>query len=165
MKTIRFSIFCMIMALMKPGFSDPAPDTTQLEVWANEAIIATYTYSYDNFLGRQKEIARYFTADGWTAYSAALTASKLPEAVQTNKYHVSAVATLPPVIKALEPGKWEAKMPILVIYQNPQYQQKQDLDVTIQFSQTSSGSGVRGFSINNLQAKTGKPPCVCTADK
>lgn len=164
MNLIKQSVLTFFLVLSIPGYTNTPVDNTQLAVWANEAIVATYTYSFDNFLARQKEIAKYFSAEGWTGYSAALNASKLPDAVQANKYYVSAVATLPPEIKALEPGKWEAKMPILVVYQNPQYRQKQDLDVTIQFKEASSGSGVRGFSIINLQAKAGKPPCVCTPE-
>lgn len=164
MNKIKLSMLLVLVTLTLPGFAQSVPDNTQLEVWANEAIIATYTYNYGNFLPRQKEIATYFSPEGWTAYSTALAASKLPESVQTNKYVVTAVATLPPHIKVLEPGKWEATMPILVLYQNPQYQQKQDLDVTIQFKQAASGSGVRGLTILSLQAKAGKPPCTCAPD-
>lgn len=138
-----------------------APDNTQLAVWANEAIVATYTFDYANFLPRQKEIARYFTAEGWTAYSTALNNSKLPETVKTSQYSVSAVATLPPVVKTLSPTQWQAEMPVLVIYKNPQYQQKQTLSVTINFSEAPSGQGVRGFAINNLQSKVSEPPCEC----
>ncbi len=138
-----------------------APDNTQLAVWVNEAIVATYTYNYKNFLPRQKEIAKYFTASGWTDFSTAVTAAKLPEAVQTNSYYVSAVATLPPEVKALGPNQWQAKMPLLVVYQNPQYKQKQNLEVTIRFIQAPSGQGVRGFAITGLQSKVSEPPCIC----
>ncbi|MBX9703838.1 MAG: DotI/IcmL family type IV secretion protein [Silvanigrellaceae bacterium] len=134
---------------------------TQLAVWANEAIVATYTYDYKNFLQRQRDIAHYFSAEGWMAYSTALNASKLPDAVMKNAYFVSAVATLPPQVKTLNTNQWQAVMPILVLYKNPQFQQTQSLTITMNFSAAPSGQGVRGFAINNLQAKTSAPPCEC----
>jgi hypothetical protein len=138
-------------------------DETALAVWANEAIVATYSFNYTNFIQRQKEIAKYFTAKGWTDYSTVFLASKLPETVKANSYFVSAVATLPPKINAKSASQWQATMPLLVVYQNPQYQQKQTLEVTINFSQAPAGQGVRGLAITSLQAKTIKPACKCDA--
>ncbi|WP_281271385.1 DotI/IcmL family type IV secretion protein [Legionella donaldsonii] len=142
-------------------WAEPASEDTQMAVWVNEAIVATYTFNYKNFIDRQREIAKYFTATGWTAYSAALNASKLPDAVQKNSYFVSAVATLPPEIKVINAAQWQAVMPLLVIYRNPQYQQKQNLRVTINFNRAPSGQGVRGFAISSLQAQVITPPCQC----
>ena len=147
---------CLLSAQALAAF-----DKTQLAVWANEAIVATYSFDYKNFLPRQKEIAKYFTAEGWTAYSTALNASKLPESIQTNSYFVSAVATLPPEIKALGNNQWQATMPLLVVYKNPQYQQKQHLAVTITFKEVPSGQGVRGLAINSLQSVISQPACQC----
>ena len=72
----------MLLIVSQLGYA--APDRTQLAVWANEAIIATYTFNYKNYIQDQKEIAKYFTAEGWIAYSKALDDSKVPEAVQKN---------------------------------------------------------------------------------
>lgn len=136
-------------------------DTTELEVWANEAIVATYTFNFQNFITRQREIAKYFSSKGWIAYSDALLKAKLPEMISKNNYFVSAVATLPPTVKLLEQDKWQAIMPILVLYKNPQSQQKQNLTITLNFSKASSGEGQRGYSIEFLQAKVTEPPCEC----
>ena len=141
-----------------------APDRAQLVVWANEAIIATYTYNYKTFNQQQKEIAQYFTADGWIAYSKALNASKLPESVQKNAYDVNAVATQPPKLITLDSTHWAVMMPILVVYENPQYQQQQNLKVVLSFSVAPEGQGVRGFSASSLQATVIKPPCQCPND-
>lgn len=141
------------------------PDDTQLAVWANEAIVATYTYNYKNFIERQKQIAKYFSAGGWTDYSNVLTASKIPDAVQANSYFVSAVATLPPIIRAKGENHWQADMPLLVIYKNPQYQQKQTLNITLDFGVAPSGQGVRGLAITSLQAKASSEPCKCEVEK
>ena len=140
-------------------------DSTQLAVWANEAIVATYTYNYQNFLQRQKDIAVYFSSKAWIDYTKALSDSKLPETVKKNNYFVSAVATWPPTIKSIRTGYWQAIMPLLVVYKNPQYQQKQTLEITLEFTTAPSGQGVRGFVITNLQAKVIQPLCQCSADK
>ncbi|CAM2731602.1 IcmL/DotI homolog [Legionella steigerwaltii] len=140
-------------------------EQAELSVWVNEAIVATYTYSYQTYLEDQKKIAKYFTADGWIAFSNALNASKLPEAVQKNLYQVSSVATEPPVITNVDPTHWKATMRLLVVYQNPQYQQRQHLKVAINFMVAPSGQGVRGFSITNLQAVETKPSCKCIVEE
>lgn len=142
------------------NFVQATPDSTQLAVWANEAIVTTYTYSYKNFIFRQREIANYFTAAGWTAYSTALNTSNLPDMVKKNAYEVSAVATFPPQITTLNPHQWQATMPLLVVYKNAKSSQKQTLMVTINFSETP-GNGVRDLAINNLQAKISEPLCEC----
>ncbi|WP_242602057.1 DotI/IcmL family type IV secretion protein [Legionella yabuuchiae] len=153
--------FFMVCAWLIPVAAKAEVEDIQRSVWVNEAIVATYTYNYKNFLPRQKEIAKYFTADGWIAYSKALNASKLPDTVQKNNYFVNAVAQLPPEIKPLNSDVWQANMPLLVVYKNPQYQQKQTLSVTIQFKEVSGGQGVRGLAITSLQSKVIEPPCVC----
>lgn len=138
-----------------------APTPTELAVWVNEAIVATYTYDYQNFVAQQKAIASYFTSDGWINYSQALLNSKLPETIQANNYKVSAVAQLPPEVNALSSTTWEANMPLLVVYKNPQYQQKQTLAITVRFVSAPTDQGVRGLAITSLQAKETIPPCQC----
>lgn len=141
------------------------PEEALLSVWVNEAIVSTYTYSYKNYLEDQKKIAKYFTVDGWIAYSNALNTSKLPDDVQKNLYTVSAVATEPPTITNVDPTHWKASMGLLVAYKNPQYQQKQHLKVTINFIVAPSGQGVRGYSITSLQSVVTKQPCKCDIEK
>lgn len=142
--------------------SQAAWDNTQLAVWANEAMVATYTFDSQNLIARQREIAQYFTAQGWLNYSKALTASKLLDTVQKNSYFVSAVALLPPEIKTLGPQQWQATMPLLVLYKNPQYQQKQTLQVTMDFAPAPSTSeGVRGLVVTSLITTVTTDPCPC----
>lgn len=151
----------LLVLFMSLPWSAFAIDETTLEVWANEAIVGTYSYNYQNFLARQKAIATYFTSQGWINYTKALTAAKLPESIQKNAYYVSAVATMPPTIKSLRDNYWQAEMPLLVVYQNPQYQQKQNIDVTIEFTSVPANQGVRGLAIASIQAKEIKPSCKC----
>lgn len=158
----RIIFLCFAMIAL-PALAD-APNDTQLAVWANEAIVTTYTYNYQNFIARQKQIAFYFNAQGWMNYSKALNDSKLPDVVQKNAYDVSAVATMPPAIKLLHDNYWQAIMPVLVVYKNPQYIQKQTLQITIEFTLAPSGQGVRGLAMASLQSKVIKPSCQCEAD-
>lgn len=138
-----------------------APNSVELAVWVNEAITATYTYDAAHYLEQQRSIAKYFTSPGWVKYSTALNASGLPETVQKNKYFVNSVATWPPTVQALGANRWKAVMPLLVTYKNPQYQQKQNLEVTVFFSVAPQG-GIRGLAIDALQTKKSTDPCPCT---
>lgn len=158
-----YRVMLLCFSLLMLPLQAFALDDTQLAVWTNEAIVATYTYNYQNFLPRQKEIATYFTAAGWIGYSKALNDSKLPDAVKKNNYYVSAVATSPPDVTLVRDNYWRAVMPLLVVYKNPQYQQKQTLEVTIEFTAVPSGQGVRGLAIASLQAKEVTPACKCPA--
>jgi hypothetical protein len=153
----------LLSIFLQVGYAQSDP--VALSVWVNEAIVATYTYSYKSYLEEQKKIAKYFTANGWMAYTEALNASKLPEAVQNNLYYVSAVAIDPPVITDIGANHWKASMGLLVLYQNPQYKQRQTLKVTIDFTAAPSGQGVRGYSINTLQAVLIKAPCKCAVEE
>lgn len=152
----------LIALLMVTSLVKAAPDKTQLSVWANEAIIATYTYDYKNYQQAQKKIATYFTSSGWISFSKALNDSKLPESVQKNQYEVSAVALLPPEIKSIDATHWQATMPVLVVYKNPQYMQRQTLNVVLTFGEAPADQGVRGLSIDSLQATVTEPPCQCS---
>lgn len=155
------SLFWVILPLQALA----TPDDVEMAVWANEAIINTYTYNHQNFMARQKEIAKFFTADGWINFSKALQDSKLPDAVKNNAYFVSAVATMPPELKRLKDNQWQVNMPILVVYQNPSYKQKQSLNIMMTFIEAPSGTGVRGLAITNMQSTVASPPCECSADE
>lgn len=161
MKNLRTIPFIAVLLMMLSFRIQAQPSEAALSVWANEAIVATYTYNHENFLQRQKKIAKYFTSKGWIAYSKALTESKLPETVKLHSYNVSAVATMPPKITETGNKRWKASMPLLVLYENPQYQQKQTLAVTIEFSAAPPDQGVRGLAITSLDSKVSIPPCQC----
>jgi hypothetical protein len=155
----------LVLLLFFVQLSHANPEQAPLSVWVNEAIVATYSYDYKNFLNDQKKIAKYFTVDAWIAYSQALNSSKIPNSVQKNLYYVSSVATESPVITSLGSNHWKATMKLLVDYKNPQYQQQQNLKVTIDFMSAPSGQGVRGYSITNFQSVPISPPCTCCIEE
>mgnify|MGYP000299405258 CR=1 FL=1 len=159
---LRLLAFCSFSLTLSP--STAIADmifNTPLAVWANEAIVATYTYDYQNFIPEQKDIAKYYTAEAWTSYSAAFTGSKIPEQVMKNSYFVSAVALLPVEIKMIDTSHWQASVPVVVVYRNPQFQQKQTLQVTIDFATAPQGQGVRGLAITKFASVVTQEPCVC----
>lgn len=146
------------------------PDEAVLSVWVNEAIVSTYTFSDTNMMARQKNIAKYFTAQGWINFNKALETAKLKEAVLQHHYNVTAVALLPPTIKLIDPkGEWQASMPLLVLYNNPHYQQKQTLEVVITFTSDKSlisapsDESARRLGIMVFNSKVVTPPCQCEA--
>lgn len=151
--------FCV---LVTPSSFAASNTDALLSVWANEAIVTTYTFNATNLLDHQKNIATYFTSQGWINYTKALDSAKLKDAVQKNGYSVSAVALLPPEIKPLPAkGEWQATIPVLVLYKNKQYQQKQTLQVVITFITAKPGEGVRGLAITSFNSTVITPPCQC----
>ncbi len=150
---VVFSLF-----FINPSFAEPS--NSQLIVWVSESVVSTYTFDFENFLKQQKEIAKYFTANGWINYTKALNASKLPEMVKKHSYRVSSVPLFPPTIKKISETEWQGIIPILVIYQNPAYKQKQTLKVTVNFVKANK-EGVNGFAITNLTSTVTEPPCQC----
>lgn len=155
-------IFLFLGVGIAPGFASPSNVT--LTVWVSEAAVATYTFDFENFVTQQKKIAKYFTADGWISFSKAMEEAKLPETIQKNSYYVSAVPTMPPVIKETGQDEWEATISILVVYKNPAYKQKQNLNVVINFIK-SDRYGINGFAIVSLKSTVIDAPCRCVPAK
>ncbi len=107
-----FSILWIGLGMYSVCYAD---DDVERLVWVNEAIVATYTYNAQNFVARQKEIAHYFTSDGWIAFNKALNVAQIPQTIQKNLYQVSAVAISPPEVKLVRQDRWQATMPLLVV--------------------------------------------------
>jgi len=163
MKIFPEFVFFLItlMSLSSAIYAQKNINDPTLGVWANEAIVATYSFDDKNFIEQQRQIAQYFTAAAWIGYSRAFQASKIPKIVKENHYSVSAVSLLPPVISNVSPQHWQAVMPLLVLYKNLHYQQKQTLNVTLDFMKAPAGQGVRGFLVTLFKSKIASPPCRC----
>ncbi len=155
-----------ISLLIKVSFAlatiKPPIDNIKVKVFSNTAIVSLYDFSYKNYLSRQKQTARFFTSKGWFALTKALIASNLNTNVAKNKYTVTSVATAPPTIKnqGLKQGlyHWQVIMPVMIIYKNPEYQQVQYLNVTLNLIYQDK------LLINELITRPGKaPPCETTS--
>ncbi|WP_367606924.1 DotI/IcmL/TraM family protein [Legionella sp. W05-934-2] len=135
------------------------------KIWAQQAILATYQVSNSSYIADQREIAKYFTADAWKKYLQVLEKVQFQQFIEKNNYHLDAVALKPVTLKPLEQGYWQASMPVLVQYTNPQYNQLQTVEVTIQFKPAPSGQGVLGYQMVSFLSKNMDKPCQCMVEK
>lgn len=135
------------------------------KIWAHQAILATFQLNNNTYIADQKEIAKYFTLDAWTKYLQLLEKVKFQQFIEKNNYRVDAVALKPVSLKQMKQGYWQATMPILVQYKNPQYSQLQTLEVGIQFKPAPRGQGVQGYQLVSFFSKKIDKPCRCMVDK
>jgi hypothetical protein len=131
-----------------------------LQVWANEAIINTFTFNSKNIQPRQQDMSQYFTPEIWKIYRDAFNQSSIYKEIQEHHLEVSAVATKPPKITIKTPSDISVEMPILVTYTSPNKTITQNLNVTIKIIKTP-GSGVREYTIQQFQATNISEPCGC----
>lgn len=140
-------------------------DNITRTLWASHAIINIYHYNHDTYLADQKHIARYFSASAWINYTKAINAAQLPELIKKNQWQVRSVPIKPPVLKALPENHWQADMPVLVQYKNPQREQYQTVNVSIQFGPAKKGTGIEGWTIDSFQANILQQPCQCAVQQ
>ena len=160
MKLKRILLACLMMALV-PTQVFALSTEVRLAIWSNEAIISAYTFDYKNLIQRQKETAQYFIPKAWMTFSREQISAGIIQAVKKNYYSVSSVATSPPVIQQTTAANgdkgWSVSLPIIVVYKNAQFQQKQFLSVNLT-AIASQQYGTRGFAIVQFSAKNRKPP-------
>jgi hypothetical protein len=158
-----FVVFFLLNSLLV-GRACSANNDVKLVVWVNTAVTQAYTFDYKDFVKQQQEIAKYFTAKAWVSFSKALIDAKIVDSVKKNSYFVSAVPTLVPTIKQISDDDWEATIPLLVLYKNESYKQKQNLNVIVRFIKTSK-EGVDGYAITSMQTVSSEEPCQCEEPK
>ena len=106
-----------LIPLDQPNMTD-----TEILQWANLAIIAANSYNYVNYRSEFQAASEFFTAEGWGSFIKAIQSSNNLQAVISNKFVVSAMATQAPTI--IERGvyngsySWRIRMPIMVTYQS-----------------------------------------------
>lgn len=155
--TRKILLLCLMLFVKT---SQALETSIPLQVWANQAIVNLFTYSYDNWDARQQDMAAYFTPDAWKAFQNAINKSNIIAQVKQNKYTVSAVATLPPTIKNIGKNLYQCDMPILVAYKNANDTQIQNLAIELHVFDTNS-SGFGQFAINQFLSKVDSSPCSC----
>ena len=79
LRTLWISVMCL--TVLSPAFADTTDAT--LAVWANEAIVSAYTFNETNLLQRQKDIAQYFTAQGWINFTKAMATNSTSGRLRT----------------------------------------------------------------------------------
>lgn len=133
----------------QPGVKDVA-----LSVWANEAAVSAYTYTFANYRKALQDASQYFTREGWRAFYDALKASKNLDVVIDQKLAVTAVATGAPLI--IESGvvnnrySWKVEMPMLISYLSSTATRKQNVEVSMVIVRTDKYEGTRGLAISNF---------------
>ncbi|TAK74360.1 MAG: hypothetical protein EPO11_06990 [Gammaproteobacteria bacterium] len=95
---------------------------------AVEAVQAAYSYDYVNYRDQLQRAQRYFTTYGWSSYMKALTESNNLVAMTNRKQIVIAQVVGAPelVVQRILAGAyaWKFKMPVLITYWEPPYDNK-----------------------------------------
>lgn len=128
-------------------------DTSVLQ-WANQAIIASFSYNFVSYRKELQAASEFYTAEGWQNFTQALTSSNNLEAVKAKKLIVSAVATQAPVIlqKGVLNGRysWRIQMPLLVTYQSASQFTQSHYMVTMLITRVSTLNNPRGIGISQI---------------
>lgn len=149
----------LALAFLYPSKWSSEPEVN-LSVWANEAAVSVYTFSYKNWQSRQSQMGSYFMPKAWTAYLAAQNQSNILKQVADNHMQVSAVATMPPNITQVNPNLFKVKIPLVVSYKGVNSIQIQHLSLELEVVKTDV-HGRRGYAINQFVATIDPVPCTC----
>lgn len=134
--------------------SEPNQSDSAIRQWANQAVIAAFTYNFVNYRDELQAASVFFTPEGWDQFMNALKESNNLDAVKAKKLVVSAVATGAPVIlkKDILNGvySWRVQMPILVTYQSASEFSQQNVLVTLLIKRISTLNSPRGIGISQI---------------
>lgn len=130
--------------------------TVSLQVWANNAIINSFTFNDKNLQTRQLDIAQFFEPQAWKRFSQL----NIFQDAKSHHFEVSAVATLPPKINLLENHSFFAEMPIMVTYVHANETITQNLNITIK-AIPSKARGTGGYTIAQFESINVSSPCAC----
>jgi intracellular multiplication protein IcmL len=136
--------------------SEPVVTPPELLQWANEAVVAAYTYNFVNYREELQDTSQYFTPDGWTQFQTGLKASRNLETVIARKMVVSATATGAPSItdQGILNGRyaWRIKIPLLATYENNNERIQQPVTVNILVLRVSNLETPKGVAIAQFYA-------------
>jgi intracellular multiplication protein IcmL len=129
----------------------------QVLVWANEAVVSTYTTNFVNYPQTLQTASHYFTPAAWKAYYETLKNSGQLETIIKKKLVVSTVATSAPIIlnEGVKEGKytWTVQMPVLIKYQNAHTAKTEHRVVNLSIVRTPQYIGTRGLGIQSFSAQ------------
>lgn len=88
--------------------------------WVFEAIMASYSFDFNNYYSQLDKVSYYYTPEGYTMYLKALQLAKVEGQVISNKIEVSTVPLQEPVlIKGGNLGSteyWRYRVPVLISF-------------------------------------------------
>ena len=127
---------------------------------AEQATLSAFTYDHRNYRHNLNKTEKFFTRDGWKAYSRALRSSNNIQEVTHDSMIVSAkLAGHPRLIKQrFFDGKkaWQVQVPVQVSYNGKIQRIQQNLDVEITIVPVASKLSSKGIAIEQFIAKPAK---------
>lgn len=142
----------------------PSPTATQAPVllWANEAVVAAYTYNYATLTHDLQSASAYFTPEGWAAFNEALVNSGNLAAVTKKKLIVSALVEGTPTILNEQTVRgrstWVVQIPLQVTLQNAKIHKHIHFQVTMHIFKVSAQGGTTGLAIEQFIATPANDP-------
>lgn len=144
-----------LVPLNEPNLSDRA-----LIQWATNAVLAVYTYNFNNYRQVFQDSRQYFTDDGWQQFITALSQSRNLQAVQDKKLVLSAVVSSAPIVNreyVAGNGKytWEIQLPVMVTYQSLSEEFHENLVIVLRVQRVSTLDSSDGVGIISFVARSG----------
>lgn len=142
--------------------NEPNMSNNAISSWANEAVMAVYSFNFIDYRQALSRAQDYFTPEGWQQFLSSLQSSNTLAMVLSQKLIVTAVPTQAPVIldQGLLSGTyaWKIQEPVLVTYQSASMTQPQALTIVMTIERMSTLNNPKGVGISQFVAIQGGPP-------
>jgi hypothetical protein len=138
-------------------YSTPHLSNSAVLSWANEAIVATFSYDFINIEKTKQMISNYYTPSGWKIMGEAH--NEIGDEISVLKEHLvaSAVAVSAPKIieqKNIENRySWLIEMPVLLTFVKDDYMKNNKLLARFLVVRDNPQVHDRGLAINNISLK------------
>lgn len=137
--------------------SQPVVTPAELLQWANQAVVAAYSYNFVNYRKELQDASQYFTPEGWQQFQSGLKASRNLETVIAKKMVVTATPTGAPVVtdQGILNGRyaWRIRIPFLITYENSSNERiQQPITVNILVVRVSNLDNPKGIAIAQFYA-------------
>lgn len=110
-----------------------------VKTWSENAALQTFNYNSENIDAKLQELKQCFTEQGWIGYNEALTKSGNVSAIKSQKLNVSSQIDGDVNVNSIDNDKWQARIPIQVVYQNDKEKLTQSLDIDMLISRKTNG--------------------------
>ncbi len=137
----------------------PYLNLKQLNQWAVEAAVASYTFDFVNWQSNLNDVKEYYTENGYKRYLQALSNAGTIDTIRSKQLVSSAVATGAPVInkegRDQNTGRyfWEVQIPMLVTYQSASEVIPARLLVTLTVFRVPVTESPKGIGIESIQVR------------
>lgn len=136
------------------ALSTPVVTTEFIQQWAQTVARKAYTLNFLSYQQQLQDVRPYFSADGWSAFQAALAKVGLIDKIQQEKLYLSAVANGPVVVlnRYLSHGaySWDVQLPMLVLYSSSSMQVKQQIYVGMTIKRVPELGTPQGIAVTQF---------------